>query len=169
MCPDLVDRVLDRYQTQLGPDAGVYRGHVLRGFHYQKLLLGKTPPDAATLAWAVHDLGIWTAGTFDYLDPSVHLVSELAEDFGVRDADTARAMIAHHHKLRRADGRLVETFRQADLIDVSRGVLRAGLTREQIHEIVAAFPYLGFHRWLSGGLIRYGLHHPIKPLPMMRW
>jgi hypothetical protein len=52
---------IERYQQ-------TYRNHVYRGLTYHQLL-GAALPDAATLAWAVHDLGIWTAGSFDYLTP----------------------------------------------------------------------------------------------------
>jgi hypothetical protein len=60
---------------------------IYRGLTYQQLLLGAALPDAAALAWAVHDLGIWTAGSFDYLTPSADLASMHAAEFGVTDIE----------------------------------------------------------------------------------
>jgi hypothetical protein len=167
--PELVDETLATYATALGPSAPVYRNHVLRGLNYHALLLGRTPPNTAVLAWTVHDLGVWTVGTLDYLAPSADLVNELANDFGVTDVDSARAMVLDHHKLRPTDNRLSETFRRADLIDVSRGVIRFGVARARVREIADEFPYLGFHRWLAAGLARHAIKHPTAPAPMVRW
>ncbi|NKY31913.1 hypothetical protein HGA13_02320 [Nocardia speluncae] len=167
--PERVDRTLARYATSLGPSAPVYRNHVLRGLNYHALLFRRALPASAVLAWTVHDLGLWTAGTFDYLAPSADLVDELAADFGVVDTGEAKLMVLDHHKLRAADNRLVETFRRADLIDVGRGLVRFGIARTQMHGIVRAFPYLGFHRWLAAGLARHAIRHPTAPAPMVRW
>lgn len=164
----VVDAVLDRHAVALGNSAPVYRGHVLRGLSYQALLLGAPVPDSAALAWAVHDLGIYTAGTFDYLPPSVALVSELAAGVGVTDVARAEEMVREHHGLRRRTDPLVETFRRADLVDASRGTIRAGLSRAQVREVVAALPYAGFHRQVLGGLLGHAVRHPRRPLPMMK-
>ena len=69
----IVDAVLDRHRDALGDDLSAYRNHVYRCLTYHQLLLGFSIPDAAALAWSTHDLGIWTAGTFDYLTPSADL------------------------------------------------------------------------------------------------
>jgi hypothetical protein len=66
----IVDAVLDRHRDALGDDLPTYRNHVYRCINYHQLLLGASIPDFAALAWAAHDLGIWTARTFDYLTPS---------------------------------------------------------------------------------------------------
>lgn len=78
-------------------------------------------------------------------------------------------MVFDHHKIRSADDRLSETFRRADLIDVSRGLIRWGLTCIQLRQVIDAFPYLGFHGWLAGNLTRYAVRHPTSPAPMIRW
>ncbi len=67
---------------------------------YHQLLLGFSIPDAAALAWATHDLGIWTAGTFDYLTPSADLAAAYADEFGIADVDQLRALVTEHHRLR---------------------------------------------------------------------
>jgi hypothetical protein len=78
----IVDAVLGRHRDALP----VYRNHVLRGLNYQGLLLGRPAPDPAALARAVHDPGIWTAGTFDYLA----LAADHAAACGVTDLDGVR-------------------------------------------------------------------------------
>ncbi len=136
---------------------------------YHQLLLGFPIPDVAALAWATHDLGIWTAGTLDYLTPSADLAAVYADEFGITDIDQLRALITEHHRLRPVNDRVTETFRQADLIDVSHGVLRRGIGRSAVREAVGALPYNGFHAFLAKGLTDYAVRHPLRPLPMMRW
>ncbi len=165
----IVDTVLDRHRSTLGDDMPAYRNHVYRCITYQQLLLGFSIPDVAALAWAVHDLGIWTAGTFDYLGPSADLGAQYAEEFGVTGIDQLRALVSEHHRLRRVDDRLTETFRQADLVDVSRGLLRRRIPRSAVRATVNDLPYSGFHPFLAKGLTGYAVRHPLHPMPMMRW
>ncbi len=165
----IVDAVLDRHRDALGGDLPTYRNHVYRCITYQQLLLGFSIPDVAALAWAVHDLGIWTAGTFDYLAPSADLGAAYAAEFGITDVDQLRALVSEHHRLRHVDDRLTETFRQADLVDVSHGLLRARITRSDVRATVNDLPYNGFHAFLAKGLTGYAARHPLHPMPMMRW
>jgi hypothetical protein len=165
----IVDVVLDRHRDALGDDLLTYRNHVYRCITYQQILLGFSIPDVAALAWVVHDLGIWTASTFDYLAPSADLGVQHADEFGVTDTDRLRALVSEHHRLRRVDDRLTETFRQADLIDVSRGLLRRRIRRSAVRAAVNDLPYCGFHAFLAKGLTGYAARHPLRPMPMMRW
>jgi hypothetical protein len=81
-------------------------------------------------------------------------------------------MIASHHKLRRfTDGRypLVEAFRRADLIDVSLGLVKFGVSGTYIREVKRHFPDQGFHKrlvQLAGG---WAPTHPTSPLPFLKW
>jgi hypothetical protein len=165
----IVDAVLERYKDALGADLPVYRNHVYRGLTYHQQLSGAPVPDWAALAWAVHDLGIWTAGTFDYLVPSAELASSLADELGITEVGHARTMITEHHKLRAVGDPMNETFRIADRIDVSRGVLTGSLQRPFIKGVVRELPYLGFHGFLARGLLGYAVRHPQRPFPMLRW
>lgn len=80
-------------------------------------------------------------------------------------------MIEQHHKLRKYKanpGWLVEPFRKADWIDVSRGNLKFALPSALVTEILTVFPNAGFHKRLFA-LTRQRLKtHPFSPLPMMR-
>lgn len=166
---DVVDGALERFVDALGADFERYRNHVYRGLNYQRQLLAidDVPPDMA-LAWAVHDIGVWTSG-WDYLRPSVVHLEELAPDFGIENPRRATDMVELHHKLRWCPDLWTETFRRADLVDVSRGALRSGLARTWVHDVVAAFPYQGFHGLLLHTAAGWARKHPLNPLPMLRW
>jgi len=165
----IVDAVLNRYREDLGADLQAYRNHVYRSLNYHQLLLDSVVPDSAALAWAVHDLGIWTANTFDYLEKSADLALPFASEFGITDVAGVRRMVTEHHRLRSAGDELTETFRVADRIDVSRGILAGRIGRSSVKAVVAELPYLGFHAFLVRGLTRYAVHNPTRPLPMLRW
>lgn len=165
----IVDDILSQYADQLGADADTYRNHVLRCLNYHTLLRGTAVADEVAVAWAVHDLGIWTAGTFDYLEPSAELGQDYARQHGIAGTEQVRALVVDHHRLRGLPDPEAEAFRRADLIDVSRGLLRGGLRTADVREVVAELPYLGFHLFLARGLTGHAVTHPRRPLPMMRW
>jgi hypothetical protein len=165
----IVDAVLNRYRDALSDDMSAYRNHVFRGINYHQVLLGAPLPDFAALAWVAHDLGIWTARTFDYLTPSADLAAAHADEFGVAEIDRLQMLITEHHRLRPLDNHMTETFRKADLIDVSRGFLRSQVSRSTVQAVVAQLPYRWFHAFLAKGLTRYAARHPLRPLPMLRW
>ena len=82
------------------------------------------------------------------------------------------AMIVDHHKvtLARADPQsLLESFRRADWIDVSRGLARFGLPRTSIAAVATTWPNAGFHRRLVQLTIDQFWKHPLNPLPMVKW
>lgn len=170
-----LDTLLDTHAAALGADAIGYRHHAYRVANFYWLL---APGDADALeklsiVLAFHDLGIWTAGTFDYLPPSRQLACAHLQANG-REAwrDEIDAMINAHHRIRTlpADTQAsVEAFRRADWIDVSRGVRRFGLPRAAVREVIAAFPNAGFHRRLAMLTLQQWRRHPLDPLPMMRW
>ncbi|HEY0915356.1 MAG TPA: hypothetical protein VGE22_10830, partial [Solimonas sp.] len=69
---NLLDSLLHEHAAVLGPDMTAYRNHCLRVFNYY--CWQRTPDEQeqrhAAVALAFHDIGIWTDGTWDYLDPS---------------------------------------------------------------------------------------------------
>jgi hypothetical protein len=82
------------------------------------------------------------------------------------------AMIVDHHKVtasRAHPPSLVEPFRRADWIDVSRGFRRFGLPRRFTGALAATWPSAGFHRRLVMLTIDRFWKHPLTPLPMVRW
>jgi hypothetical protein len=81
-------------------------------------------------------------------------------------------MIREHHKVfpYRVDPHgLVEPFRRADWVDVSRGVISYGVPREFLRQILSTWPNAGFHRRLAQLALERLRSHPLRPLPMLRW
>jgi hypothetical protein len=66
-------------------------------------------------------------------------------------------------------GTSVEPFRQADIVDVSLGLVRFSLPRSFIRSVQATFPDHGFHWMLMRLSMRQLLRTPLRPLPMFRW
>jgi len=170
----VLDDVLSAYAEALGGDFTAYRNHAYRVLNLCAALTTRDPEPLEKMAVAVafHDLGIWSAGTFDYLGPSMRLAREHLERAG-KAAWTPEidAMILEHHKLSRYTSQpewLVEPFRKADWIDVSMGVLTFGLPRGLIREISEAFPDAGFHARLLQLSLQRLRTHPLDPLPMLR-
>jgi HD domain len=169
-----LDALLRAHAAALGPDFTAYANHTWRVANFCAALAS---PDAEALekiaiAAALHDLGIWTAGTFDYLPPSIALASEhLARSGRAHWGPEIGAMIREHHKVsayRTEPGWLVEPFRRADWVDISRGALRFGLDRRRVREVFAVWPDAGFHWRLVQLTARRARTHPLSPLPMLR-
>lgn len=171
----LVDDLLSEYSERLAHDFVGYSNHVYRLLNFFAALTRScgSLPDAVLAAAVFHDLGIWTANTFDYLQPSMEQARKYTS---TTCADSIHpevmALIAHHHKVRAYDGafaKSVEPFRQADLVDVSLGMLRHGLPRSYVSQVRSAFPSAGFHRRLVELALKQCIHEPLRPLPMLRW
>jgi hypothetical protein len=166
----VVEAVFAHHGAVIGDDLATYRNHVYRGLTYQQRLLGRSVvSNDLALAWAVHDLGIWTAGTFDYILPSAELAHQHAAEAHVENLPLVLEMVRMHHKIRSVEDPHVETFRRADRIDVLAGTLRGRLGRAEINEVTKALPYHGFHRFLLRQAARNFVRHPLRPLPMYRW
>jgi len=169
-----LDGVLSAHTAALGGDFEGYRNHAYRVANLCLAQPFAAAPDAdkIALAAAFHDLGIWTDRTFDYLEPSVRLAAAHLAAIGRTEwSGEIAAMIREHHKLRRYDGAggpLVEPFRRADWIDVSKGILTFGVPRRVIRAILSAWPNAGFHRRLAQLELRRLRTHPWHPLPMFR-
>lgn len=120
-----------------------------------------------------HDLGIWTDGTFDYLEPSKRLARNYLAAKGLAHfGPEVEAIIHHHHKLspyRGAFSSTAESFRQADLVDLSLGIIRFGISPAWVCGVKAEFPNAGFHRRLVALACLQFLRNPLRPLPMVRW
>ena len=171
----LTDEILTSFALAIGADLQGYRNHIYRvlNFHAALSTTEGLPSDAVQIAAAFHDLGIWTDDTLDYLPPSIALAIEYLDSRQRADLkDEVSALILEHHKLRRYHGACVdsvEPFRQADLVDVSLGLVRFGLPRSFIGTVRSTFPDHGFHSMLMKLSARQLLRTPLRPLPMFRW
>ena len=169
-----IDGVLASHAPALGRDYVAYRNHAHRVAH---LCAALAPPmegsaEKIAVAAAFHDLGIWTAGTFDYIAPSVACAAgwlrAQAREAWIPDV---ASMIADHHKVfpSTADpASLVEPFRKADWIDVLWGLPTFGLPRPWVRALRITWPDAGFHARLLQLSARRALTHPLSPLPMVK-
>lgn len=169
-----LDALFDHYAERFGRDQTPYRNHVYRVINLVDALHPLVGDDLRKLQIAgfFHDSGIWLAGTFDYLGPSARLACHYLKEQGMEHWDEEiHRMIVDHHKITALPlppGSLAEAFRRADWIDLSLGLIRFDLTREQLREIGHRFPNAGFHPMLAGRALRYMLSRPWRPLPMLR-
>lgn len=170
----IIEEVLEEWASALGVDRARYGGHAYRVYNVARRLVGSgRRDDELALASAFHDLGIWSDGTFDYLAPSIARAhTYLAGHAPQLPADLIAEVIENHHRLRRVrfgvDPEVIEAFRRADLVDVSRGWYGAGLDRRFLRELVGVFPYAGFHGMLVKTALSWFVKHPLRPLPMLR-
>jgi hypothetical protein len=170
-----VEEVLDDHASELGHDRIAYRNHVYRVVNLCLAIVGDSRVELEKIAVAAvfHDLGIWTNNTFDYIAPSVAIAREHLAARGKADwIPEIEAMIVDHHKVTPSHANpqaLVESFRRADWIDVSRGLRSFGLPRPFIAAVAATWPSAGFHRRLVQLTIDRFLKHPLTPLPMVKW
>ena len=169
-----LDALIDAHRTQLGRDHVGYRHHTYRVLNLCVTFSGADPEglERIAIAAAFHDLGIWTDKTFDYLEPSVRAAAAHLRNAGREPwIPEVSEMILQHHKLSRyaaPDRSLVELFRRADWIDVSRGLVTFGLPRAHLRRLVEAWPSAGFHKRLVELELTRLRTHPWNPLPMLR-
>jgi hypothetical protein len=171
----LIDDVLDDWRESIGADFNAYENHVYRvvNFSFNLRQCNKDDKEKIIIAACFHDLGIWANHTFDYLKPSVDLAGEYLNRNNQGDwGREIELMIKMHHKITSFKNQaypLVEVFRKADWIDVSKGVRHFGLSKAVISKVMAKFPNLGFHKRLVQLTKEEFKRNPLKPLPMMRW
>jgi hypothetical protein len=175
----LLDSILEDWRPALAQDFNAYKNHCYRVLNFclalntehTKTLL-KIKLDKISIAAAFHDLGIWTHQTFDYLAPSRQLAREFLANTD-QDAwqEEIEAMIEQHHKIKWYKNNpiwLVEPFRKADWVDISKGFLKFGLPASFIKETQKCFPNAGFHKRLVALTWKRFKQHPFNPLPMMK-
>jgi hypothetical protein len=170
----LIEKLLLPWKKVLGNDFSGYRNHAYRIANFCLALQAHDDPvlrEKIAIAAAFHDLGIWTKGRFDYLEPSAALADIHLSNIGKQQwGQEILGMIEQHHKITSyRSNPLVESFRQADWADVSRGKLRFGLDKQFIAAVMKEFPNAGFHQSLVVLVKKRFRSHPLAPLPMMRW
>jgi hypothetical protein len=167
-----IEEILHDHASELGRDFIAYRNHVYRVLNLCATIV-KDGVDLEKLAVAAafHDLGIWTNKTFDYIAPSVALARGYLAAHGRASwiAEIER-MIEDHHKITssHASQSLVEPFRRADWVDVTRGLRTFGLPRPLIGSVLARWPSAGFHWRLVQLTLERLRTHPLTPLPMVK-
>jgi len=171
----LLDDLLEPERQRTAPNWEGLRNHAYRMLNFARNLAPDEPDrdERIAIMAAFHDLPVFHDFSLDYLDRA----SSLADDYLARTgkgqwATEIRLMIQNHHKIRRYTGphaALVEATRRADWIDVSWGRFGMGIPRSFRKEIEAAFPVAALMKPGLKVIARYAIHHPLRPLPMLRW
>jgi len=168
----IIDSILNTYRQDLGNDYDQYRNHVFRVYNFAVSNVNTIQEaEALAIAAALHDLGIWTNNTFDYLAHSIDLAKRYSTANGLPPEKSLEieTIIGEHHKLGRVkSSTLAEIFRQADLVDLSLGLIRCGRKREEIKSIRKKFPNEGFHVSLLRLFLKNLIRNPLNPLPMYK-
>lgn len=169
----IIETIMPKFKSAIGSDYDRYKNHVYRVFLNCLLMDGeKTNEEKYAIAAVFHDIGIWTNHTFDYLNPSIEQAKiYLTETGKTAWTDEISLMINWHHKMSRYKGaheEIVETFRKADWIDVSLGLLTFKVDKKKISENKSRFPNLGFHWFLIKASTKNLFRHPLNPLPMFK-
>lgn len=172
---DLIEEILARWKDRIGDDYLGYKGHVYRVFNYCLALRTCSEEEKTKLAIAacLHDIGLWSAHTVDYIPPSVIALEQYLSDTGRQSwSEEIGLMIQMHHKVRRYDNErypLVELFRKGDLVDFSLGIFTFGIPRSYIKRVKERLPNNGFHKFLIKGAKEWFSKHPFSPPPFMKW
>jgi HD domain len=169
----IIDDILQKFKTVMGPHYDRYKNHVYRVFLNCLLIDNeKNNEEKYSIAAAFHDIGIWTNHTFDYLDPSVEQAKIYLTETGRPEwIEEVSLMINWHHKISEYRGvheKIVESFRKADWIDFSLGLRTFGFDKRKIKENKRNLPNLGFHLFLVKETTKNFIRHPFNPLPMFK-
>jgi hypothetical protein len=144
----LAEEILESHRHRArGDDAGydAYKAHVYRVLNFARALTPDVPDrdDKLAIAAAFHDVAVFD--TLDYLVPSIEAQDAWLRQTG-REAwsDELALIIAEHHRLSgygpaHPYAPLVEAVRRADLVDVSQGLVRFGITRSYVKDVRATF------------------------------
>ncbi|WP_279582126.1 NmrA family NAD(P)-binding protein [Fodinicola feengrottensis] len=172
----LAEEILQVHQDHaLGDERGWagYRGHLYRVFNLARALVVNDPDrdDKLAIAAAFHDIDSFAS--LNYLGRSIRTMDAwlLRTGRGAWAAELA-VVVAHHHRLTSYQGpfsELTEAFRQADLAEVSQGLIRSQLPRELVHAVrqnIDVGSY--FTRTVPAAIGRHVLRHPIDPIPILR-
>ena len=168
-----IEALLQRFHDAMKGDHEKYKNHVYRVFFNCLMLDPNVHNEEKYAITAVfHDIGIWSDNTIDYLDPSIaqakKYLTEIEKEDWIREVEL---MIHWHHKTGTYEGEhssIVETFRKADWIDVSMGLINFGVDKKRLRQNKKLFPNRGFHFFLIRKIAKNFMKHPLNPLPMFR-
>jgi HD domain len=173
MDTELIDTILSSYKKDLGLHFEKYHNHACRVYIFATILSNANEDEQKQIAIAAafHDLGIWSANTFDYLNPSVKLAEEyLIQNHLEHWINNVKEIINHHHKLTPyKHNQLAENFRKADLIDLTFGLIKFGINATQITKYKKRYPAKGFQIFIFKEIIKNIIRHPLNPLPIVKW
>lgn len=149
-----VDQLLFRHAAAIGDEKEAYRNHILRVLSYTEHFHPAAAEKRAAVEAALvyHDIGLWTDKTLAYLEPSRdRMRREIGSTLSPEDLELAEACIMSHHKWTPYEGPgadVVNAVRMADWVDASQGLVRNGMSRDNIAFVNQMLPNAGFHEAL---------------------
>ena len=112
----------------------------------------------------LHDAGLYVSSHDPYVTEGARLADRVLTPFGWPPERLQRCMDAceQHHapQSRMAMGLEVELVRQADLVDVTAGIVNFGLDRRWLRALFRDVPRDGFWRLLGGAVLGELRHRP---------
>ncbi|MGH4011524.1 MAG: hypothetical protein ACRDTH_25730 [Pseudonocardiaceae bacterium] len=172
----LVEQILDSHREHaLGDERGwaSYRGHIYRVLNLARVVVPDHDDrdDKLAIAATFHDIDVFSS--LNYLGPSIRTMDAWLQRTGRSAwADELAVIVAKHHHLTPYRGRyaeLTEAFRRADLNDLSQGLIRAGLPRQQVRAVRQSIDVgVFFTRTVPRAIVRHVIRHPLDPLPIAR-
>jgi hypothetical protein len=165
---------LERLREASGETGGGMERHGVRCFLFVERLARRRglsiDREVALCASLVHDIGLYPSVSEGgvYTDEGGALAASLFADAGepAQRAQLCDDACAYHHALRDQSPRGVEVelLRLADRIEVSGGILTAGLERSDVREVFAAASRRGFYLEV-GSLLGHALRERPTTLP----
>ena len=185
----ILDGELERLLEYIPPDDFEgYRNHCLRvmsfaKFHMPEYVYEEYPNamNIVAMALAYHDVGLWTDGELNYLEPSAKRMESYIKAEGVfeeKQIAIAREIIMQHHKFTdyssssKAVDAMVNAIRKADWADATVGIIRFGLPASLLEAAYAKVPEAGFHAMLAdmgSRLSPQSLVGQLEFLKILRW
>ena len=127
----------------------------------------KVDREVLLIAGLLHDVGLYDAASHGgvYVREGAEFTAELLRSRGW-DEERIRLCfdaIERHHELRSQwdRGTEVELIRRADLVDISDGLVRFGLSREWIRDLFNAVSREGTYRTIGYEVARVLRHRPL--------
>lgn len=168
---DAERRCLEELRSITGGAGGVMENHALRIVLLCERMAARrgVEVDREVLACAalLHDVGLYDRASRGgvYTEDGAAFARGVLEPFGWEPARLTLCLeaIARHHELRSlwAHGAEVELVRRADRVDVSGGLLRGGLPREEIQAVFDAVSRKGAYRHIGKLVGRVLLTRPL--------
>lgn len=175
MIDDKIDNMLLPYKETIGSHFLHYKNHVHRVVNFSLSLKNKFVDDddiKIAIATVFHDIGMWTANTFDYLNPSIEeALNYLRKENKEEWSQEISLIIEMHHKRTAYNGKFadnVEAFRKADLIDLTKGLKKFGLSKQLIEKNYAKYPMGDFRKIITLKFVNNLFKNPLNPLPMFK-